>query len=281
MLRESRCQLADISIATTEFGSVSDSDYSIVYLHGWLDNAASFTTTMHVVRQLNPKLHQCAVDLPGHGLSSHKEAGNYYPFHDYIDDLHQFLAILSPNKLLLVGHSLGALIASCYSAAFPEQVAALVQIEGNGPLAESSEYSLSRLRGGITSRSRIRSKPARQFSSLDEMITRRAKLNHVSAEQIAPIVQRGSQPAEHGWQLRHDRKLQSDSLYRMSPAHADEIRQHIVCPQLVILGSNGYPSLQQVSDTLADVVVLDGGHHCHLEQPEQVALEILALVNKI
>jgi len=281
MVRDSRYKLLDGFIAAREIGHAHRADCSVVFLHGWLDNAASFASVMEQLHQLAPQLHLCAIDLPGHGLSSHKPASNYYPFHDYIDDIYQLLLNLSPNKLLLVGHSLGALIASCYSAAFPEQVAGLIQIEANGPLAESSKNSVKRLRDGVKSRRRIRSKPSREFASLDEIIDRRASLNELMAEQIAPVVLRGSEASPQGWRLRHDVKLQSDSLYRMSFAHAAEIRQHVCCPQRIILGDKGYAHLQQDSDTLADVVYIEGGHHCHLQQPIVTAQQIFALVNKI
>ncbi|EKM30499.1 alpha/beta hydrolase family protein, partial [Vibrio harveyi] len=54
-----------------------------------MDNAGSFKTLMNAIHQHNPDLHLLAIDLFGHGLSSHKSSDNYYPFHDYIADLHQ------------------------------------------------------------------------------------------------------------------------------------------------------------------------------------------------
>ncbi len=131
-------------LAAIEVGNAKMAEVSVIFIHGWLDNAASFLSLMPALHALAPKLHLCAVDLPGHGFSSHK--AGYSAFHDYIDDLDQLLLNLSPNKPVLVGHSLGALIASCYSAAFPEQVSGLVQIEGFGPLSEPATHSVTRLR---------------------------------------------------------------------------------------------------------------------------------------
>lgn len=141
-------------LAAIEVGNAEMAEVSVIFIHGWLDNAASFLSLMPALHALAPKLHLCAVDLPGHGFSSHK--AGYSAFHDYIDDLDQLLLNLSPNKPVLVGHSLGALIASCYSAAFPEQVSGLVQIEGFGPLSEPATHSVTRLRQGIRSRHALR-----------------------------------------------------------------------------------------------------------------------------
>lgn len=279
-----RYQIHDVELASLEYGEREMAELSVVFLHGWLDNAASFTTVMAELHQLAPHLHLCAIDLPGHGHSGHKKGSNFYPFHDYLDDVYQFLANLSPNRVVLVGHSLGALVASCYSAAFPEQVRGLVQIEGYGPLAESEDNTLSRIREGVTSRQRIRKKPVRALASLQDALDRRSKVNQIAPSLIAPIVERGIEQQGEQWVWRHDVKLQSQSLYRMSLQHAQLIRQHITCPQLVILGNQGFSHLhifQQDASELARFEVIEGGHHCHLQLPSRVANLIFGLVNKI
>lgn len=281
---ERRWNIADGHIAAIEYGCKETAELSVVFLHGWLDNAASFESVMSELHVISPQLHLCAIDLPGHGLSSHKNGGNFYPFHDYIEDVYQFLANLSPNRLVLVGHSLGALIASCYSAAFPEQIDGLVQIEGYGPLAESSQNAVSRLREGVLSRQRIRRKPMRAMQSVQEAIERRAKVNELDAELIAPVVKRGLIEIENGWQWRHDVKLQSQSLYRMSLEQAAVYRQQLTLPQWVILGEQGFSYLQSFQNDTPDsthVEMIEGGHHCHLQSPFRVASLIFGLVNKI
>ncbi|MDC5821238.1 alpha/beta hydrolase [Vibrio europaeus] len=284
MRDERKREILNGHIATIEYGCSETAELSVVFLHGWLDNAASFESVMASLHTLNPDWHLCAIDLPGHGLSSHKEASNFYPFHDYIDDVYQFLANLSPNRLVLVGHSLGALIASCYSAAFPEQVSGLVQIEGYGPLAEKAQEAVSRLREGVLSRQRIRRKPTRVMLSEQEAIERRAKVNQIESELIAPIILRGLEAHQSGWIWRHDVKLQSQSLYRMSFEHAESFRLQVTCPQLVILGNEGFSYLQSFQLDASDSThfeMIEGGHHCHLQAPSRVSNLIFGLVNKI
>lgn len=284
-MQQKQYSLAQGMIATQEVGNAQTADLSVVFLHGWLDNSSSFLTVIKALSHLNPQLHLCAIDLPGHGLSSHKADGHFYPFHDYIDDIYSFLLNLSPNRLVIVGHSLGALIASCYSAAFPEQVAGLVQIEGVAPLAESPLESVARLRNGVLSRQRIRRKPRRRLPNLEYAVARRAEVNQLEAALIQPIVVRGVELCNDEWYWRHDQKLNSDSLYRMSYEHAQHIMAHIQCPQRVILGTHGFSELRTAQGDLTDdrqeIFTLAGGHHCHLEQPSQVAELIFGLVNKI
>ncbi|MCG6261752.1 alpha/beta hydrolase [Vibrio vulnificus] len=284
-MREVQYPLAGVTLAAIEFGEAKTADLSVVFLHGWLDNAASFQSVMAHLHQSAPELHLCAIDLPGHGYSSHKSVDNFYPFHDYIDDVYQFLRVLSPNKLLLVGHSLGALIASCYSAAFPEQVTALVQIEGYGPLAEAPQKAVERLRQGVLSRNRLRVKPSRNLNSLEEALTLRSTANQLSADLLRPIVERGVVQQHGVWQWRHDAKLKCDSLYRLSQKHAETILDQISCFHLIILGENGFRELKDISHlnakNPAQIETVQGGHHCHLEQSLEVAMRILGVVNKI
>ena len=78
----------------------------LIALHGWLDNSASFLP-------LAPHLgdfHLICVDLPGHGHSDHKTTP--YVFVDWLDDLYQIVQEAGWSRFTLLGHSLGALIAS-------------------------------------------------------------------------------------------------------------------------------------------------------------------------
>ncbi|MFZ3407634.1 alpha/beta fold hydrolase [Vibrio chagasii] len=281
---EKSYSLASGTLATQQMGNPETTVTTVVFIHGWLDNSASFSSVITNLQTRLPDCHLIAIDLFGHGLSSHK-SGSYYPFHDYIDDLHQLVTKLSPNRLVLVGHSLGALIASCYSAAFPEKVSGLIQIEGHGPLSEAPQETVSRLRDGVLSRLRQRRKPSRPLSSLEDAIKLRAHANQINAELIAPIVERGIAELDDSWQWRCDPNLKCDSLYRMSQAHAEAIMAAIECPQLIILGNDGFRHLQhnryKSAHSPLNIETVPGGHHCHLESPELVSELILGLVNKI
>jgi len=285
MFKSTQYSIACGSIAAVELGDIETAELSVVFIHGWLDNAASFFTVMNELHVLAPQLHLCAIDLPGHGLSEHKNGSNFYYFHDYIDDFYQLLLKLPSNKRVIVGHSLGALIASCYSAAFPENVDGLIQIEGFAPLAESATQSVARLRDGVISRQRIRKKPQRGYPSLEKAIERRAVVNTIATDVIAPVVKRGIQQIDDKWCWRHDEKLKSESLCRMSPEQAAEITANIGCLHRVILGEQGYQHLRSIREVSAkntlEMFTISGGHHCHLEQPSRVAELIVGLVNKI
>lgn len=287
MLKERKLQLSNIGLSALEHGKEKAAQATLIFIHGWLDNAASFTTTMESLCQKTEaeNWHFLSLDLPGHGLSQHRNPDNYYPFHDYISDLHELLAQIEIKNLILVGHSLGALIASCYSAAFPEKVRGLIQIEGLGPLTECAEKSVQRLRKGVLSRQRVFAKPTRRFSTRHDACLHRMHVNQLSAYQLTPIIERGTyQHGEH-WYWRYDPKLVCDSLFRMTEAQGLAYLSAIECPNLLILGEQGFPQLAQAQQRKAalkfsEEVTIMGGHHCHIESVEEVSELIVTFVRK-
>ncbi|MGL6315549.1 alpha/beta fold hydrolase [Vibrio sp. WXL103] len=281
------------SVVTLEWGKLSYQEYTpaaqmespttVIFLHGWLDNAASFSSTIEHLVKLQPNLRIIAVDLPGHGWSDHKLLGQYYNFHDYLHDISQLVSKLSATGCWFVGHSLGALLAACYCAAFPEQVSGLVQIEGVLPLSEEPDQHAKRIRSAIVNRQRIEAKPVKSIGNLQSAISRRSQVNRLEEALIAPIVERGTVCRQGRWYWRHDRRLMAESIYRMTPAHADVIARSIECPWQIILGSEGYQALtRQWIDYLdqQQVDTIEGGHHCHLQAPKRVAEIISGIVNK-
>lgn len=278
MLRNVDIQLSHLRLSALEFGEVSHANVTLLFLHGWLDNAASFSSVMdsliETAQQKN--WHLLAIDLAGHGLSQHRRADNFYPFHDYIADLHELLAKIAPNKCILIGHSLGALIASCYSAAFPDKVDGLIQIEGLGPLTEPAENSVERLRKGILSRQRIKAKPMRRYVSQHDACLHRMQANQLSAKQLRPLIERGTYLEDGHWYWRYDPKLKCESIYRMTEEQGLTYLQAIECPSLLILGQTGFPQLVTAESRKAALkhhqeVTVPGGHHCHIESFAQVS----------
>lgn len=103
-----------------------DDGPTLVLLHGWMDVAASF---QFVVDALDPRWHVVAPDFRGFGHSGWAPGGYWFP--DYVADLDALLQRLCPQRpLRIVGHSMGAQVASLYAGLRPQQVAELVILDG-------------------------------------------------------------------------------------------------------------------------------------------------------
>lgn len=83
---------------------------SVVLLHGISSGAGSW---LHVAAQLESEAHVVAWDAPGYGAST--ALANAAPRDaDYAARLHELLQALEIEHCVLVGHSLGALMAAAY-----------------------------------------------------------------------------------------------------------------------------------------------------------------------
>ncbi|XP_044047214.1 serine hydrolase-like protein isoform X6 [Siniperca chuatsi] len=111
----------------------------VLCLHGWADNCGTFNT---LIPLLPKECRYVALDLAGHGLSSHRPAGVSYSFPAYVADVRRVVDALQLKKFSIIGHSMGADIAGMFSALYPEMVDALVLLDAYGFLpTDSTEIS--------------------------------------------------------------------------------------------------------------------------------------------
>jgi pimeloyl-ACP methyl ester carboxylesterase len=131
--RSARHRLRGVDYHVTEWGN-ADSPL-LVFLHGWGDAGSTF---QFVVDELKDDWFVIAPDWRGFG-ETRLEAESYW-FPDYLADLDALLEIYSPDApVRLMGHSMGANVASLYAGVMPERVAVVVNIEGFGLLDSKPE----------------------------------------------------------------------------------------------------------------------------------------------
>ena len=95
----------------------------IILLHGFPDSWLSYET---VLGYLPRQIRTVAISQRGFG-NSDKPAAGYHP-RDLAADLSDFMALRDIPRAIIVGHSMGALVAQSFALDFPERVAGLVLI---------------------------------------------------------------------------------------------------------------------------------------------------------
>ena len=123
-IEEVRFNLPHIELAAHLYGPADG--LPVIALHGWLDNAASFS---HLAPLL-PGLRIVALDQAGHGHSSHRAPGCGYQLWDYALDVLQVADQLGWQQFALLGHSLGAIVSLLLAGAVPERISRLALIDG-------------------------------------------------------------------------------------------------------------------------------------------------------
>jgi pimeloyl-ACP methyl ester carboxylesterase len=197
----------------------------VLCLHGWLDNAASFVPMSGFL----PELDLLAVDFPGHGHSDHRHATTNYYFTDYLWDIEAVMDALNWSSCHIVGHSLGAAVASLYASAAPERVRSLVMIDAFGPITASPQTSAERLRKSLLS---VRAQPRRRkaYESIEDM-TRVRLANSVMNEDSARLIcERSAQKTDTHLEWRYDPALHWTSPMLMTEEQVLDCLHHIEVP---------------------------------------------------
>ena len=254
----------------------------VLALHGWLDNAASFlplASHLHGIELV-------ALDLPGHGHSAHLPPGADYSFASAIASVLDAADALGWDRFALLGHSMGAGIASQVAAACPQRIERLLAIEALGALAEVPERTVSRLRDAVAAERALRGKQLRVFPDVDTAVRARLHAGRVpgsglDASLLRLLVERGLRQVDGGHAWSSDQRLTLPTLVRMTEAQVENLVAGIECPTLAIFAEPAQPYLP---DDLrrrrvgllprGELVVIAGGHHLHMQQPAEVAAAI-------
>ena len=254
----------------------------VLALHGWLDNAASFLPMAPFLGSLD----LVAIDLPGHGRSAHLPPGADYSFPGAIASVLDVADALGWERFALLGHSMGAGIASLVAAACPQRVEKLVAIEALGALTDPAGHALQRMREAVAAERATHGKQLRVFPDVDTAVRTRMQAGRVpgsglDATLVRLLVERGLMAVEGGFAWSSDRKLTLPSFTRMTEPQVEAVVAGIECPTLAIFADPAQPYLaDDVRRRRAallprgELLVLPGGHHLHMDQPQRVGTEV-------
>jgi pimeloyl-ACP methyl ester carboxylesterase len=256
----------------------------VLCLHGWLDNAASFLPLAQHLGELD----LYALDLPGHGHSDHRKPGVRYAFSEYLFDLDAVLESLGWDRVNFLGHSLGGGVVCAYSAAMPERVRRIVVVDGLGPFASSESDTTRQMRKSLDW-ARRRRRPLKRYESLDAIAKAREDGGLLSISEAAArtISERASRKVsdETGdyYVWRTDPALNWRSPVILSEGQILNFLGEIRAPLLAFHAQPFTAEHLQELVTRRQAAIRDGrfrnvegNHHFHMDEAEQIAPEIEA-----
>ena len=273
------CQTDD-SPSTADTSNTQETPV-LIFVHGFLDNAASFSTLIPLLDN-----YPCvALDLAGHGKSEHRGSDAHYHLVDYAYDLHRFIASLGQRKFVLIGHSLGAIVSSIYASTQPSGLLGFVAIESVGPLSESAETTAEQIKASFQSRD-LAYNAIKHPSSFAALVRARCAMSDLSAEQASIILTRNISRSIDDTSLVEriqwitDKRLRTKSCMRMTEEQSINILKNIKCKRSLILGNKGFDKIKRIVSERVEhfkeiqVDECEGGHHVHLSSPKAVAQTI-------
>jgi len=238
-----------------------------IALHGWLDNANTFDQ----LAPLLPELNLIAIDFAGHGKSDHRAEGvHYHPIYD-MQDVLAITNELNWHQFNVIGHSMGAAIASELAAMFPDRVRKSVHIDGF--LATGGNTPRERIEQSRMAIEKIL-KPhhkARVFENVEAMAQRVTEATDQSFEAAKALVDRGHKTVEGGITWRTDPRIRYPTPLRHTRSQIDLLLQDSTSPALLIVAEQGdtwyQPEIPDAKDYHPNLRIerMEGTHHIHLE----------------
>ena len=256
----------------------------VLAFHGWLDNAATFD---HLAPYLK-EFRLVSLDLPGHGLSEHRSPGSSYHFSDIIVDVLEVLHVLGWQRFSLLGHSMGAGVASYLAGTIPEKISSIILIEGLGSLAQKAEKMPEILRESAEQWQKLANKKLPLYPDVETAVKVRHHVGGIEESSVRTLVARGLQPVDGGFTWRSDPRLKIKSRHYLTEEQACAFLQQITAPVLLIEAENA--KQDQWKELLLKRIPyiknlqhrkISGDHHLHLDNPEEVAAVIREFLQPI
>jgi pimeloyl-ACP methyl ester carboxylesterase/acyl carrier protein/LPS sulfotransferase NodH len=279
-LREERITLRGRETSVCHWGP--EPGAKLLCLHGILEHGASWDGVADPLAQQG--YHVIAPDLRGHGHSAPAGPDGGYQLMDFLGDMDRFSQTLVPPNppLVLVGHSLGAVLSAVLASLRPERFSRLVLIEPVVPAAPLPQSIGSQLTAHLDS---LTSPPQPVvMPSLAAAAERLQALKpRLSARAAQTLAARLTRPVASGVCWRLDPRLQARTSLSLGGGLLDrqgygQLLQTITLPTTVVLGRdsqfNRPEDLTFLLDHLPPGAVhltLPGGHDLPVETPVELA----------
>jgi pimeloyl-ACP methyl ester carboxylesterase len=237
----------------------------VILLHGVTDSWRSFEPALAC---LPPTIRAFALTMRGHGDASRPAGG--YGYADMAGDVDAFMDALDVPAAVIVGHSMGALVAQRFAVDHPEKAAGLVLIgsfktlRGHAGVQEFWDSVVSQLTDPVD--------PAviREFQSS-------TLARPVSPELFETVVSESAKVPAAVWQATFRSFLETEDFSRELAA--------VRVPVLLVWGDHDRYAPSADQDALcaalggARLAVYAGaGHAPHWEEPERFAQDLVGFV---
>ena len=273
-IRERTFELNGLILTAKEWGR--SGSIPVIAIHGWLDNAATFDRMLPFMENL----HVIALDLAGHGRSSHRSADSSYDIWIDIGEVMSVADQMGWDRFALLGHSRGAIISGLIAGTFPERITHAVLIDGYVPMPQSPDNAAKQVMKAIRENRRFAASSPTYFQDFDRAI--QARVNGFVPLQIEAatlLANRGVAEGPRGYYWASDQRLKAASYVKFSKENLESFFTGILARVLLIQAENSaFSPDRQQSDLFGwipqmDITKMPGSHHLHLEDQAELVAE--------
>lgn len=239
-----------------------------------------------------------AVDFPGHGYSSPLPPGIFYNVSATLLTIERIRRYFKWPQVSLLGHSMGGFTGFMYSIIFPERVdfIACIDIHVSAMITHQMEwlqYSLEEFMKHNDHFMSEKEPPSYTINEMKKLI--HGPNSHSISEQYANyIITRNVAPSKihpGKYYFTRDPRLKSIELFRITMEelllYVKRIKSPLFLAKAVSANSVKHneqfydvlPILQENNQDL-DFHIVEGTHHVHLNDPEQVAYILNKFIHK-
>lgn len=235
-------------------GTTGDEEYErMIAIHGWQDNCGTFDTLIPLIIA-GRNMVIIAVDLPGHGLSSHFPAGCPYSDLNYAMDINRVMKFFNWKKVSLMGHSMGGYVSIFFASLFPDLVDKVISLDIIKPLTfksdDLSKSTANAVETFLAIENKLASSEAQPTYTCEDgmkrLIQAHAKLGVLSKEAAEILMKRGSKPAAKNGPKRSDNQEEEQQ--------SEEKESHQESPQEIVFTRD--PRLRAIFFTRLDTMTV-------------------------
>ncbi|AKU25435.1 alpha/beta hydrolase [Geobacillus sp. LC300] len=121
-MKDKKIKINGIDLHLVDFGGTGE---TIICVHGLTANSRYWDS---VAERLVDSYRVLAIDLRGRGDSEKPKSG--YNIRQHTEDILQVVNHLGLEKIIYMGHSLGALIGASFAATYPQRLSRLILVDG-------------------------------------------------------------------------------------------------------------------------------------------------------
>ncbi|KAG0367506.1 hypothetical protein BGZ54_003766 [Gamsiella multidivaricata] len=233
-----------------------------------------------------------ALDLAGHGLSSHRTSEDYALWR-YAEDADQVVEQLGWQRHAIIGHSMGGAISTIYAGLYESRVTLCVLLDNFGPLTRDVEDQPQHLLEHIKEKRDLITKRLPFHPNIESACRARSQggAYGIQPEFARVLMARGLKPAERimedgsvaqGWTWTTDRLLTIRSAQSLTEAYSEAFMSRICCPVLAVLAEGGLLGLTEVQNervkwihkAKVSVEGVPGNHSVHMENAPLIAEKV-------